>query len=199
MKSEVLNTHSNLHFSRKVPFFLAGKNAKIALQYQGSKNRPPSGHLRLKNPVWRVKKSFSGQFGDWKLPFSGQVGDQTFWRTTPMRTERKCARCMAVFVGPRCKGFGRSGSIDRVGEYPPPPPPSHLHPTPSPPPPHPPPHPGVWVPSLRFSFGDHLSLVERRKYHTRCDCQFARHISPLHESSSVRVWEEKVPQCMGRD
>ena len=25
---------------------------------QGSKNRPPSGHLRLKNPVWRVKKSF---------------------------------------------------------------------------------------------------------------------------------------------
>ena len=25
---------------------------------QGSKNRPPSGYLRLKNPVWRVKKSF---------------------------------------------------------------------------------------------------------------------------------------------
>ena len=25
---------------------------------QGSKNRPPSGHLRLKNPVWRVKHSF---------------------------------------------------------------------------------------------------------------------------------------------
>ena len=27
-------------------------------RFQGSKNRPPSGHLRLKNPVWRVKKSF---------------------------------------------------------------------------------------------------------------------------------------------
>ena len=26
---------------------------------QGSKTWPPSGHLRLKNPVWRVKKSFS--------------------------------------------------------------------------------------------------------------------------------------------
>ena len=47
---------------------------------QGSKNRPPSGHLRLKNPVWRVKNPFSGQFGDWKLPFSGQVGDQTFFK-----------------------------------------------------------------------------------------------------------------------
>ena len=47
---------------------------------QGSKNRPPSGHLRLKNPVWRVKK-----FGDWKLPFSGQVGDQTFFQSGQRR------------------------------------------------------------------------------------------------------------------
>ena len=30
----------------------------IPTKQQGSKNRPPSGHLRLKNPVWRVKKSF---------------------------------------------------------------------------------------------------------------------------------------------
>ena len=37
--------------------------------------------------------------------------------------------------------------------------------------------PGVKVPSLRFSFRDHLSLAGRRKYRTRCDCQFARHIS----------------------
>ena len=33
--------------------------------WQGSKNRPPSGHLRLKNPVWRVKKSF--QWAVWRL------------------------------------------------------------------------------------------------------------------------------------
>ena len=32
--------------------------AHVAQWSQGSKNRPPSGHLRLKNPVWRVKKSF---------------------------------------------------------------------------------------------------------------------------------------------
>ena len=50
-------------------------------------------------------------------------------------TERGRARCAAVFVGPRCKGFGRLGSIDRVGEYPP------LGPS-----------LGVQVPSLRFSF-----------------------------------------------
>ena len=41
--------------------------------------------------------------------------------------------------------------------------------------------PGVKVPSLRFSFRDNLSFVGRRKYRTRCDCQFARHIS-LHMS-----------------
>ena len=41
---------------------------------------------------------------------------------------------------------------------------------------------GVSVPSLRFSFRDHLSLVGRRKYRTRCDCHFARHIS--HPSST---------------
>ena len=39
--------------------------------------------------------------------------------------------------------------------------------------------PGVWVPSLRFSFRDNLSFFGRRKYRTRCDYQFARHIS-LH-------------------
>ena len=39
----------------------------------------------------------------------------------------------------------------------------------------------------RFSFRDHLSLVGRRKYRMRCDCQFARHISHPHESFSVRV------------
>ena len=59
--------------------------------------------------------------------------------------------------------------------------------------------PGVEVPSLRFSFRDHLSLVGRRKYRTRFDCQFARHISHPHESFSVRVWAEKVRQCIGRD
>ena len=48
---------------------------KAYLLSQGSKNRPPSGHLRLKNPVWRVKNPSSGQFGNWKLSFSGQVGD----------------------------------------------------------------------------------------------------------------------------
>ena len=37
------------------------------------------------------------------------------------------------------------------------------------------------MPSLRFSFRDNLSFVGRRKYRTRCDCQFARHIS-LHMS-----------------
>ena len=41
------------------------------------------------------------------------------------------------------------------------------------------------MPSLRFSFRDHLSFVGRRKYRTRCDCtcQFARHIS-LHMRQS---------------
>ena len=36
-----------------------------------------------------------------------------------MRTERDRARCVAVFVGPRCKGVGRgrSGPVDRVSEY----------------------------------------------------------------------------------
>ena len=36
--------------------------------------------------------------------------------TTPRRTERDRARCVAVFVGPRCKGVGRSGPVDRVWE-----------------------------------------------------------------------------------
>ena len=30
------------------------------------------------------------------------------------RTQRDRARCVAVFVGPRCKGVGRSGPVDRV-------------------------------------------------------------------------------------
>ena len=47
---------------------------------QGSKNRPPSGHLRLKIPFGEWNIPFSGQVGDWKLPFSGQVGDQTFFQ-----------------------------------------------------------------------------------------------------------------------
>ena len=38
---------------------------RVARKLQGSKNRPPSGHLRLKNPVWRVKKSF--QWTVWRL------------------------------------------------------------------------------------------------------------------------------------
>ena len=38
-------------------------------------------------------------------------------RTTPMRTERDRARSVAdVFAGPRCKGVGLSGPVDRVCE-----------------------------------------------------------------------------------
>ena len=61
-----------------------------------------------------------------------------------MRTERDRARSLAdVLVGPRCKGVGRSGpSIMSASK-----------PTRT---------PGVQVPSLRFSFRDHLSFVERR-------------------------------------
>ena len=55
------------------------------------------------------------------------------------------------------------------------------------------------MPSLSFSFWDYLRLVGRRKYRTSFDCQFARHFSHPHESFSVRVWAEKVPQCIGRD
>ena len=54
---------------------------------------------------------------------------------------------------------------------------------------------GVQVPSLRFSFRDHLSFVGRRKYRTRCDCQFARHIS-LHMSPFQLVFEpSKCPSA----
>ena len=57
------------------------------------------------------------------------------------------------------------------------------------------PNPGVWVPSLRFSFRDHLSLVGRRKYRTRCDCQLARHIS-LHMNPFQLVFElSKCPSA----
>ena len=57
------------------------------------------------------------------------------------------------------------------------------------------PTPGVQVPSLRFSFRDHLSFVGRRKYRTRCDCQFARHIS-LHMSPFQLVFEpSKCPSA----
>ena len=54
---------------------------------------------------------------------------------------------------------------------------------------------GVQVLSLRFSFRDHLSFVGRRKYRTRCDCQFARHIS-LHMSPFQLVFEpSKYPSA----
>ena len=92
-----------------------------------------------------------------------------------MRTERDRARSLAdVFVGPRCKGVGRSGpSIVFASK----------------------PIPGVKVPSLRFSFRDHLSFVGRRKYRKRCDCQFARHIS-LHMSPFQLVFEpSKCPSA----
>ena len=57
------------------------------------------------------------------------------------------------------------------------------------------PTPDVWVPSLRFSFRDHLSFVRRRKYRTRCDCQFAQHIS-LHMSPFQLVFEpNKCPSA----
>ena len=71
-----------------------------------------------------------------------------------MRTERDRARSLAdVFVGPRCKGVGHSGPSIVFASKP------------------------TYLPSLR----DHLSFVGRRKYRTRCDCQFARHIC-LHMS-----------------
>ena len=92
-----------------------------------------------------------------------------------MRTERDRAMSLAdVFVGPRCKGVGRSGpSIVFASK----------------------PSPGVWVPSLRFSFRDHLSFVGWRKYRTRCDCQFERHIS-LHTSPFQLVFEpSKCPSA----
>ena len=60
--------------------------------HQGSKNWLPSGHLRLKNPVWRVKNPFSGQFGDWKLPFCGLVGDQTFFKADNADADRTWSR-----------------------------------------------------------------------------------------------------------
>ena len=50
------------------------------------------------------------------------------------------------------------------------------------------------MPSLRFSFRDHLSFVGRRKYRTRCDCQFARHVS-LHMSPFQLVFEPR--KCPG--
>ena len=92
-----------------------------------------------------------------------------------MRTERDRAMSLAdVFVGPRCKGVGRSGpSIVFASK----------------------PTPGVLVPSLRFSFRNHLSFVGWRKYRRRCDCQFARHIS-LHTSPFQLVFEpSKCPSA----
>ena len=51
------------------------------------------------------------------------------------------------------------------------------------------------MPSLRFSFRDHLSFVGRRKYRTRCDRQFARHIS-LYTSPFQLVFEpSKCPKA----
>ena len=144
---------------RKVALFHAIESAIICdlylLTYQGSKNRPPSGHLRLKMPFGEWNIPFSGQFGNWKLPFSGQVGDQTFfqggqrrwglnviaqgeWRSLLVQDARCVWTPLIVFASKST--------------------------------------PGVYVPSLRFSFRDHLSLVGRRKYRTRCDCQCAWHI-----------------------
>ena len=51
------------------------------------------------------------------------------------------------------------------------------------------------MPSLRFSFRDHLSFVGWRKYRTGCDCQFAQHISP-HTSPFQLVFEpSKCPSA----
>ena len=85
------------------------------------------------------------------MPFSGQ----TFFQSG----QRRCGPNV-IAQGPRCKGVGRSA-------------PSIVFASKS--------TPGVWVPSLRFSFRDNLSFVGRRKYRTRCDRQFALHIS-LHMS-----------------
>ena len=85
-------------------------------------------------------------------------------RTTPMWTERDraCARCVAVFVVQDARELAvRAPSIVFASKS----------------------TRGASVPSLRFSFRDHLSLVGRKKYHTRCDCHFARHIS--HHPSST--------------
>ena len=55
---------------------------------QGLKNRPPSGHLRLKYPVWRVKKSF---FVD-SLVTSGQIGDKKFFKADNADVDRTRSR-----------------------------------------------------------------------------------------------------------
>ena len=96
-----------------------------------------------------------------------------------MRTERDRARSLAdVFVGPRCKGVGCSGpSIVFESNY--------INP----------PLVSWCLSSLRFYFRDHLSFVGRRKYRTRCDCQFVRHIS-LHMSPFQLVFEpSKCPSA----
>ena len=134
-----------------------------------------------KVPFGEWKNPFSRQFGDWKLPFSGQVGDQTFFQSG----QRRCGPDVIV------QGTWQSLSVEDArdcGQFVP----IIVFASKS--------NPGIKVPSLRFSFWDHLSFVGRRKYCTRYDCQFARHISlVIHESFSVRVWAEKVPQCIGRD
>ena len=95
-----------------------------------------------------------------------------------MRTECNRARSLAdVFVGPRCKGVGRSGPSVVFASKP----------TPV--------SRNSQVPFLRFSFRDHLRFVGRRKYRTRCDRQFARHIS-LHTSPFQLVFEpSKCPKA----
>ena len=85
-------------------------------------------------------------------------------RTTPMRTERDRARCVAVFVGPRCKGVGRSSIVFASKST-----------------------PGSRRLPCQILLSRPSELRGRRKYRTRCDCQFARHISHPHESLSVRV------------
>ena len=83
-------------------------------------------------------------------------------RTTPMRTERDRARSVAdgcLSVQDARELAVRASSIVFASKS----------------------TPRVYVPSLRFFFRNNLSFVGRRKYRTRCDCQFARHIS-LHMS-----------------
>ena len=91
-----------------------------------------------------------------------------------MRTERDWARCVAVFVGPRRELAVRAPSIVLASKS----------------------TPGVWVPSLRFSFRDHLSLVGRRKYRTPlslsvCTAQKVIHMSFFSSGlsgESAPVW-----------
>ena len=148
---------------------------------QGSKNWPPSGHFQLKHEVWRVKNLLIDSLATENCCLADRLATKLFFkRTTPVRTERDRARSVAVFqVWP-----SKMQESWPLGPYR-----SCLWP-------NAPTAPGT---SLGVYFRDNLSLVGQRKYRTRFDCRFARHIRHPDESFSVRVWAEKVPQCMGRD